>query len=52
MFEKVNPQDSLVDREEGDIGEPEENIEQGHVHVIIVTIIDQSSIRVFQEDKP
>ena len=52
MFEKVNPQDSLVDREEGDIGEPEENIEQRHVHVVVETIIDQPAISVFQEDAP
>ena len=47
MFDKVNPLDSLVDREEGDIGYPEENIEQRHVHVVVVTIIDQASISVF-----
>ena len=47
MFEKVNPQDSLVDRKEGDIGEPEENIKQRHVHVVVVTIIDQPAISVF-----
>ena len=28
VFDKVNPQNPLVDREEGDIGEPEEDIEQ------------------------
>ena len=44
------PEDPLVNRQEEDIGEPEENIEQGHVHVVVVTIIDESSIGVFQED--
>ena len=47
MFEQVNPDHSLVDRKENNIGEPEENIEQSHVHVVVVTIIDKSSIRVF-----
>ena len=48
----MSPDDPLVDREENNIGEPEENVEQRHVHVVVVTIIDKSSIRVFQEDKP
>ena len=39
MFKQVNPDDSLVDREEEDIGEPDENIEERHVHVVVVTII-------------
>ena len=39
MFEKVNPDYPLVDREKDDIGEPEENIEERHVHVVVVTII-------------
>ena len=52
IFDKMSPDDPLVDREENNIGEPEENVEQRHVHVVVVTIIDKSSIRVFQEDKP
>ena len=48
----MNPQDPLVDREEEYIGDPEENVEQGQVHVVVVTIIDKSSIGVFQEDRP
>ena len=47
MYEKVNPHVSLVEHEEGDVGEPEENIEQRHVHVVVVTIIDQPPISVF-----
>ena len=48
----MNPQDPLVDCEKWDIGEPEEDIEQEHVHVVVVTIVDQSSFGVFQEDTP
>ena len=30
---------SLIDEEVADVDDPEENIEQSHVHVVIVTII-------------
>ena len=52
MFDNVDPNHPLVGREKEDIGNPEENIEQGHVHVVVETIVDQSSVSVFQEDRP
>ena len=47
MFDNVDPNHPLVGREKEDIGNPEENIEQGHVHVVVETIIDQSSVSAF-----
>ena len=51
-FNHVNPHDALVDDQDEDIGEPEENRDQGHIHVVVVTIIDKPTIRIFQKDEP
>ena len=48
----MNPHHPLADGDEEDIGEPEEPSEQRHVHVVVVTIVDKSSVSVFQEDRP
>ena len=52
MFDKEWPDDGLVHNEEADVQKPEQQLEEPHVHIVVVTIIDKSSIRVFQEDKP
>ena len=52
MFEEVNPDHALVDREDDDVGEPEESVEERHVHVVVITIIGKSSVSIFQQDKP
>ena len=43
---------SLVDQEETDIDDPEENFEQSHVHVVVVTIIHEAAVNIFYQDKP
>ena len=52
MFDNADPNHPLIDGQEEYIGNPEENFEQGHVHVVVETIVDQSSVSVFQEDRP
>ena len=52
MFEEVNPHHALVDSEDDDVGEPEESVEERHVHVVVITIIGQTSVSIFQQDKP
>ena len=47
IFEKVSPHNPLIDSEDDDVGWPEENIEERHVHIVVVTIIDKSTISVF-----
>ena len=51
MFKEVNPHHSLVDSEDDDVWEPEEGIEERHVHIVVVTIIGQSSVSIFQQGK-
>ena len=43
---------SLVDQEEADVDDPEESVEQRHVHVVIVTIIHQAAVNILYQDKP
>ena len=40
MFVNINPRDALVDDQNEDIGEAEENRDQGNLHVVVVTTIE------------
>ena len=46
------PHHTSREGEETDVGDPEEKFEQRDVHVVVVTIIGQSSVRIFHQHKP
>ena len=52
MFKCIWPHHSLVDGKGANVGGPEENIEQSPVHVVIITIVGQTSVSIFDQYKP
>ena len=52
VFDWEGQNASLVDQEEADLDDPEESVEQRHVHVVIVTIIHQAAVNILYQDKP
>ena len=52
MFDPKWPGHALMDSKAAEVGGPEENIEQSPVHVVIITIVGQTSISIFDQYKP
>ena len=52
VLDGVGKKVSLVDQEEADVDDPEESVEESHVHVVVVTIIHQAAVNVLYQDKP
>ena len=52
MFDPKWPRHALMDSKAAEVGGPEENIEQSPIHVVIVTIIGQTSVSIFHHHKP
>ena len=46
-YDDDRPQVSLVDSKHENVQDPEETIEQSHVHVVVIPIIGQASVRIF-----
>ena len=46
-YDDDRPQVSLVDSKHENVHDPEETIEQSHVHVVVIPIIGQASVRIF-----
>ena len=52
MNDLIGPDDALIDCKESQVREPEETIEESHVHVPVVAIIGQTSVAVLHQNKP
>ena len=51
MFDQEWPEHPLVRSQTADVDDPEENLEQGDVHVVVVTIVDEATIGVLHQHK-
>ena len=49
MFDQEWPEHPLVHSQTADVDDPEENLEQGDVHVVVVTIVDEATIGVLHQ---
>ena len=52
MFDQEWPEHPLVHSQFTDVDDPEEKLEQGDVHVVVVTIVDEATVRVLYQHKP